>query len=177
MKSVKILTSLLVLSITIYSCDKVKDILKAPIPYLLDETILVNKANGGYTKTITINAADDPDISANLDNIKSYEVDNVSITVTNVDAADPTANISNLNIEFSDANGSVIISNSPELNLVALAAAGKTDLELDADKLEGIKAMIESGEDFKMETRVTVEKGPASFNLTISIEGKIIVGA
>ncbi len=177
MKTLKIITTLLALSFVLSSCEKVKDLVDTPLDFSLDETFNVVDAAGDYSRSTTINASDDGNISANLDNIKDYTVDKVTFTVSNVDA-DPAASVSNLMFTLtgvtSGSNVGVTISDTNTLE--TLQALGAIDLDLGDDLLEIIKAMLASGEDITVEVGATVVDGPATFDLTLSLSGTIIVG-
>lgn len=177
MKTLKIFSALLVLSLISSSCDEVKDLVEFDLDFSLEETFNIVGEDGMYTASKTINALDDGNISGNIDNIKNYEVEKMSITVTNLVADLTSANISNLELKLTDPTGDIIVSSPVAINLETLQAVGKTDLNLDADTLERIKAMIVAGDDITLTGSATVGDGPASFDLTISIDGKITIGA
>ncbi len=177
MKTFKAVTTLLVLSFALSSCDKVKDLADFDLDFSLDETFNVVNAEGDYSKTTTINASDDGNISANLDKIKDYTVEKVTFTVSNL-VADPAASVSDLMFTLtgvtSGSNVGVTISDTNTLE--TLQALGAIDLEFGETTLEILKTMLVSGEDITVEVGATVVDGPATFDLTLSLSGQITVG-
>ena len=177
MKTIRIIAALTLLTFTFSGCDKVEDLLEFDLDFSLDETFPVVSMSADdvtYSDTRTINVSDDGNISDNLDNIKNYEVEKMTITVSNL-VTDGTPSISDMVFALTHSTGNITIQSTPALSLAALEAAGATDLNLDQNILEGIKSMFVAGGDITLGAVATVQDGPASFDITISIVGKITV--
>ena len=177
MKTIRIIAALTLLTFTFSGCDKVEDLLEFDLAFSLDETFPVASTlseDVTYSDTRTINVSDDGNISENLDNIKSYEVEKVTITVTNLTTTG-TPSISDMAFALTHSTGNITIESTQTLSLAALQASGATDLGVNTDILNNIKDMFTAGGDITLGAVATVEDGPASFDITISIVGKITV--
>ena len=177
MKKIRIIAAMTLLTFTFAACDKVEDLLEFDLDFSLDETFSVVTTSPDdvtYSDTRTINVNDDGNISENLDNIKSYEVEKVTITVTNL-VTNGTPSISDMAFALTHSTGNITIESTQTLSLSALQASGATDLGVSPDLLNKIKEMFVAGGDITLGAVATVENGPASFDITISIEGKITI--
>jgi len=179
MKMIRTIIALTLLTFSFSGCDKAEDLLDFDLDFSLDETFpVVSESEGDvtYEGTRTINITDDGNVSSNLDNIKDYEVEMVTITVTNL-VTDGTTNpsISNMVFAMTHSTGNITIESTSVLSLATLQAAGATDLSLDPSILQAIKDMFVAGGGITLGAVATVQDGPASFDLTISIVGKITI--
>lgn len=175
MKTLKTVTALAFLIFSFSSCDKAEDLLEFDLDFSLDETFNAAASSGIFINSTTINATDDANISDNLDKIKSYEVQKVSIAVSNL-VTDTSPSISNLIFTLVHQSGTITLTSAPSISLEALQAQGTIDLPLDQNALEGIRGMLAAGGDIILNAKADIANGPATFDLKISITGKITVG-
>jgi hypothetical protein len=171
MKILKTTIALTLLLFCFSSCDQLEDLAEIDLPFSLDETFGATNADGEFNSTTTINALDDGNISANLDNIKAYSIEKVSITITNL-VTDTSPSLSNLNLSI--GGNQYTIDGLP--SLAVMQTQGEMEFTIDTAGLEAIRVLIAAGADIAVIASATVTDGPASFDLTLSIAGNITVG-
>jgi|GEM_PF-6447155 len=172
MKTLRTITALALLLFSFSSCDKLQDLAEFPLDFSLDETFSVEDADAEFTTSTTINALDDGNISSNVDKIKAYEIEKVAITISNLVADNSSSSLSNLKLSIGGNEYS--IDGLPSLAI--METQGEIELIIDTSGLEAIRALIAAGTDVIVIASATVNDGPASFDLTLSISGKITVG-
>jgi hypothetical protein len=175
MKTLRLFPTLAISLLLLNSCDDVKDLLKIPVPFSLEQTIPIVALNSDaktYTATKVIQVSANADISSNFDNIKSYEIESLSYTISDV-ATITSPSISGVKFIISGASDEVVAEKSSSTPI----SESTTQLDLSTDSLEKVKNMVANGENITIEASATVVNGPVSFDLTISIIGKIQIGA
>ncbi len=157
----------------VFSCSD--DITEININSELKEEIdvAVDETTQNISYTTSIDAAQDSDILANLDKIKSYEIEEIYFNISNYDGPD-TANLSgSLSVGSGNSTFTVDI---PSLNIKLFADDDYT-IALNEEQLNALEALLLSSNELAVSFTGSVSEAPVSFKLIVTAKTKVKVDA
>ncbi len=164
---------LLALIFTVFSCSD--DITEININSELKEEIDVelNDAAQNITYSTTIDASQDSDILANINKIKSYEIEKIYFNISEYEGPD-TANLSGA-LSVGSGN-SVFTVDIPSLNIKLFADDDYT-IALNEEQLTALESLLLSANELAVNFTGSVSEAPVSFKLIITAKTKVKVDA
>ena len=141
----------------------------------LSEEIAVNISEEEQTieYSASIDATEDSDILQNLDHIKSYQIEQISFSITDYSGPD-TANLTGT-LSVGNANQS-FSADIQSLNIKLFADADYT-IALDADQLVALESILLASNKLDISFTGSVSEVPVSFVLTVTAKTKVTVDA
>lgn len=167
---------LALLTITLFSCDKVDEVTETDFNVSLIKTLpIVGSSTNEMTSTIVLDATADPEILKHADKIKNYEITELLFAIENYQADSEDEIYFDGSIGFSKTSenqpsSSCSISDLPITNW---AGTGNFPISTCDDLINGISTILKSDNAVKIYMIGTYSKAPLTFDLKVTVKVKI----